>query len=418
MTPGRRKLQTSPSRTSATDGRRRTRVFMPRRRNVEIAEQAGQIIIAGVDGGSLSAEERAWFKRIHPGGIILFRRNIERASQVAALLREADRIGATPLFRCIDLEGGLVDRLRDLIHPMPSAAAVFATGKRNLYRQHGLLIAREARALGFNTVFAPVLDLALPESAPVMRTRVVSAAPWRVIDYARGFLAGMKMEEILGCGKHFPGLGGGQVDSHQTMPVIHRQTRLMWRTDLAPWLAVAGSLPFAMVAHASYPWDGRDPAPATVSRYWVTNVLRRQVRFKGIILSDDMEMGGILSQMSIEEAVVQAVLAGVQMIEICRDPSLVMRAYEAIVKEAERSRAFRNCVAAAWRKIYRSKKKWLRPTRRQDLSVSRLERLCSDVRKFAAQVGEAPVHSAADPERWRESRTLGDVNASEMPGEA
>ena len=110
------------------------------------------------------------------------------------------------------------------------------------------------------------------------------------------------------------------------MPVIHRQTRLMWRTDLAPWLALASRLPFAMVAHASYPWPGRDTAPATVSRYWVTNVLRRQIRFKGIILSDDMEMGGILSQMPIEDAVIQALLAGIQMIEICRDPALIQRA--------------------------------------------------------------------------------------------
>jgi len=409
MTSGRTKAKKSASKSPSANGRRRNRVFMPRRRNMELAEQAGQILIAGVESTALSGEERAWLDRIRPGGIILFRRNIDQATQVASLLREADRIGSTPLFRCIDLEGGLVDRLRDLIHPMPSAAAVFATGKRHLYRQHGLLIAREARALGFNTVFAPVLDLALPESAAVMRTRVVSAAPWRVIDYARCFLAGVKMEEILPCGKHFPGLGGGQVDSHQSMPVIHRQTRLMWRTDLAPWLAVAGSLPFAMVAHASYPWPGRDPATATVSRYWVTNVLRRQVRFKGIILSDDMEMGGILSQMSIEEAVVQALLAGIQMIEICRDPSLVMRAYDAIIREAESSRAFRDCVASAWRKIYRSKKKWLGPRRRQNLSASRIDRLCNEIRKFAAQVGEAPIHSAPDPESWKGPASGGSV---------
>src|SRR5581483_3883598 len=112
-----------------------------------------------------------------------------------------------------------------------------------------------------------------------------------------------------------------------------------------------------------YPWPDRDSATATVSRYWVTNVLRRQIRFKGIILSDDMEMGGILSQMSIEDAAVQALLAGIQMIEICRDPVLIQRAYEAILKEAERSRAFRDIVASAWRKIYRSKKRWLRPSR-------------------------------------------------------
>ncbi len=177
---------------------------MPRRRNVELAEQAGQILIAGVSGTSLSAEERAWLARIRPGGIILFRRNVEQVPQVASLLREADRIGTTPLLRAIDLEGGLVDRLRDLIHPMPSAAAVFATGKRILCRQHGWLIAREARILGFNTVFAPVLDLALRESASVLRTRAVSMEPGRVIEYARYFLTGLQMEDILGCGKALP----------------------------------------------------------------------------------------------------------------------------------------------------------------------------------------------------------------------
>jgi beta-N-acetylhexosaminidase len=401
MSPRRTQNQPSAQEPSSSNGRRQPRVFMPRRRNVQLAEQAGQVLIAGLGGASLSAEERTWLERIRPGGVILFRRNIESAVQVASLLSEAGHLSTAPLFRGIDLEGGLVDRLRDLVYPMPSPAAVFATGKRNLYRQHGWLIAREARALGCNTVFAPVLDLALPESASVLRTRAVSAEPGRVIDYVRAFLAGMKNEEILACGKHFPGLGGGQVDSHQSMPVIHRQTRLMWRSDLAPWLALASRLPFAMVAHASYPWPGRDDAPATVSRYWVTNVLRRQIRFRGIILSDDMEMGGILSRMSIEEAAVQALLAGIQMIEICRDPALIQRAYEAILKEAERSRAFRDVVASAWRKVYRSKKRWLRPTRRQNLSDTRIQRLCEDVKQFAALVGETPATSAPDPERWK-----------------
>jgi beta-N-acetylhexosaminidase len=245
-----------------------------------------------------------------------------------------------------------------------------------------------------------VLDLALPESTAVMRTRAVAAEPWRVIDYARYFLSGLAMEDVLGCGKHFPGLGGANLDSHQDTPVIRRQTRMMWRTDLAPWLAVAGKLPFAMVAHASYPWPGRDSAVATVSRYWVTNVLRRQVRFKGIIVSDDMEMGGILSQMPLEEAVVKAVLAGIQMIPICRDPELIERAYETILRESERSVAFSEAVAAAWRKIYRSKKRWLQPVRRHTPSEDRLNRLCEEVKAFGREIAEAPVQSA-DPERWR-----------------
>jgi beta-N-acetylhexosaminidase len=383
-----------------SDGRRGSRVFMPRRRHVQLAEQAGQILIVGLQSTSLTAGEQAWIRRIRPGGVILFRRNIEEAGQVMTLLREVDRLGTVPFFRCVDEEGGLVDRFRDVIHPLPSAAAVFATGRRHLYRRHGALIAREARALGFNTVFAPVLDLALPESTAVMRTRAVAAEPWRVIDYARYFLSGLAMEEILGCGKHFPGLGGATSDSHQATPVIRRQTRMMWRTDLAPWLAVSGKLPFAMVAHASYPWPGRDAVVATISRYWVTNVLRRQVRFRGVIVSDDMEMGGILSQMPLEEAVVKAVLAGIQMIPICRDPGLIEQAYETLLREGERSAAFAEAVASAWRKIYRSKKRWLQPVRRHTPSEDRLNRLCEEVKAFAKEIAEAPVQSA-DPERWR-----------------
>jgi len=384
----------------ASDGRRGARVFMPRRRHVQLAEQAGQMLIVGLQSDSLTAAEQTWMKRIRPGGVVLFRRNIEQAGQVTTLLRDADRLVSVPLFRCVDEEGGLVDRFRDLIHPLPSASAVFATGRRHLYRRHGTLIAREARVLGFNTVFAPVLDLALPESTAVMRSRAVAAEPWRVIDYARYFLSGLALEDVLGCGKHFPGLGGTTADSHQDTPVIRRQTRMMWRTDLAPWLAVSGKLPFAMVAHASYPWPGRDAAVATVSRYWVTNVLRRQVRFKGIIVSDDMEMGGILSQMPIEEAVVKAVLAGIQMIPICRDPGLIERAYETLLREGERSAAFAEAVASAWRKIYRSKKRWLQPVRRHTPSEERLNRICEEVKAFAEEIREAPVHSA-DPERWR-----------------
>ncbi len=100
---------------------------------MNLRQQVGQLIIAGVEGPELTALERAWLKLVRPGGVILFRRNIEQAAQVTALLREATEIAGAPLFRCVDLEGGLVDRLRDLIAPMPSAAAVFATGKRAIF---------------------------------------------------------------------------------------------------------------------------------------------------------------------------------------------------------------------------------------------------------------------------------------------
>jgi len=352
---------------------------------MNLREQIGQLMIVGVDGLELSPLECAWIKLIGPAGVILFRRNIEEPSQVTALLREATEAAGAPLFRCVDLEGGLVDRLRDLIAPMPSAAAVFATGKVTNFTRHGRLIAREVKALGFNTTFAPVLDLALPASTAVMRTRAVSANPDDVIAYAGAFLAGLNAEAILGCGKHFPGLGGGMLDSHHATPRIDRTWHQLWTEDLAPFRALAAKLPLIMVAHAAYP-ETAEPNPASISRYWISTILKKRIGFLGLVLSDDMEMGGILAHCSIEEAAVQAVLAGTDLIEICRDPALILRAYEALLTEAERSPAFRKRVASSSRRVTESKHRLLDAKMPRPPSPAQIGNLREAVKKFAGEV--------------------------------
>lgn len=312
-----------------------------------LRRQIGQLLIVGLEGPELTSIERAWLKLIRPGGVILFRRNIEEAGQTIHLLREVTEIIGKQCFRCVDIEGGLVDRLRDTIAPMPSPAEVFATRKTAIFRKHGRLIAREARSLGFNTVFAPVLDLALPISADVMRSRVVSAEPTEVTAYASAFLQGFAAESIIGCGKHFPGLGGGNLDSHHSMPVIRRSWEVMWNEDLAPFRALKSRLPMIMVAHAAYPRASESKAPASISPFWITKVLRRKIGYKGLIISDDMEMGGILSQRTIEDASVEAIAAGIDILEICNNPALTIQAFEALLSEAEYSPSFRQRVQLA-----------------------------------------------------------------------
>jgi beta-N-acetylhexosaminidase len=316
-----------------------------------LRQQVGQLIIAGLEGPELTATERAWLKLIRPGGVILFRRNIEVARQTNQLLREATKIADGPFFRCVDLEGGLVDRLRDLLTHMPAPAAVYATGKPALFKMHGRLIALEARSLGFNTVFAPVLDLALPTSSSVMRTRAVSAEPTEVTNYAASFLQGLSALKILGCGKHFPGLGGGNLDSHHAMPVINRSWEQMWRQDIAPFRSLSAQLPMIMIAHAAYPKASKQRTPASISPFWITKVLRRKLGYAGLIISDDMEMGGILTQRSMEEAAVEAIAAGTDLLEICKSPALVLRAYEALLSEAEHSPSFRSRIQQAARRV-------------------------------------------------------------------
>jgi beta-N-acetylhexosaminidase len=352
---------------------------------MNLHEQVGQLIIAGVEGAELSASDRTWMKAIRPGGIILFRRNIEQPAQIASLFREATQLSGTPLFRCVDLEGGQVDRLRDLIAPMPSPTAVFATGKAANFVKHGRLIAHEARLLGFNVTLAPVLDLALPTSAAIMQTRVVSPTPSDVIAYASAFTQGLNSEGILGCGKHFPGLGGGTLDSHKATPLITRTWNELWTQDIAVFRALASKLPLMMVSHAAYP-KSRSRTPASISPYWISTFLKKRIRFRGLVLSDDMEMGGILTQTSIEDAAVKAVLAGTDLVEICRNPSLILRAYEAMLAEAERSQTFRRRVQSSCRRITKFKLQRLNPRLPRVASPEQIEKARTAVKQFSGEI--------------------------------
>jgi beta-N-acetylhexosaminidase len=358
-----------------------------------LRKQVGMLLIAGLEGTALNALERSWLKVIQPGGVILFRRNIEEAGQTYRLLAEIDSLSALPLFRCVDLEGGVVDRLRDLIAPIPSLAAVAASSKRSNFLKHGKLIGREARALGFNVVLAPVLDLALPESQRVMGTRTFFADPQKVIAYADAFLDGLEAAGILGCGKHFPGLGGGTLDSHHATPVIDRSVEDLWTCDLLPYRTLKSRLPMVMVSHASYP-QSDDDQPASVSSYWITDVLKKRIGYHGLVVSDDMEMGGILTQTSIEEAAVLAVAAGTHLIEICKDPALLLRAYEALLSEAERSEAFRRKVESACRKIDLARRAIAATLPDKPPTRLQIERLRGEIAAFRERLPE-PERKAA-----------------------
>jgi beta-N-acetylhexosaminidase len=388
-----------------------------------LRKDVGQLLIVGLAGPDLDPSERAWLKLIAPAGVILFRRNVESAVQTHALLSELSSelgsglgsVAAEPLFRCVDVEGGLVDRLRDTIAPMPAPAAVaqasIQTGDPQLSVQHGRLIGRELRLLGFNVTFAPVLDLRSEASAEVMRTRVAASTPEGVIAYARAFLQGLEREHILGCGKHFPGLGGGTLDSHHATPRIDRTWKQLWSEDVLPFRKLHSVLPFIMVSHAVYPVAGNEKPPeqalpASISPFWIRRVLQSKIGYRSLVVSDDMEMGGILHHASIEEAAIAAIRAGTHLIEICKDPALILRAYEALLREAESSRIFRQIVQGAAAKVRESKRQLLgrdkltKPPSRLDVQAMREE-----VERFSSQVHAQAVATA----NARRAHAMGDT---------
>jgi beta-N-acetylhexosaminidase len=342
----------------------------------------------GFAGTDISARLRSMLGTLQPGGIILFKRNVEEAAQIHALLRHSQQAAATPMFLCVDMEGGTVDRFRDVIVPVPSVAEVAATNSKKLLRSHGRLIGEEVRALGFNTDFAPCIDLGFPVSRKVLGSRTASASPKETIRYAREFLHGLRDAKVIGCGKHFPGLGEGNLDSHFDLPSIAKEWRRLWNEDLLPYRQLRRDLPMVMVAHASYPHVTGDRLPASLSKKWINDILRKKIGFRGLIVSDDMEMGGVLAAAPIGEAAVQTLLAGSDLMLVCHKEENVWRAYEAVYTLAERDRRFAKLIVERAKRVLEFKKKSSamrvhsapRPTPRT------VDRLCRRIWEFAEEV--------------------------------
>jgi beta-N-acetylhexosaminidase len=331
--------------------------IVSRTTTADVRAQAGQLLIMGFTATEPTAQLRELLRRLQPGGVALFARNVKQPRQTWELLRECRAQSSTPLFLAVDLEGGTVDRFRHLLGPSPAAADVYSSGDRRLFRKHGRVIGEAVRGLGFNLDFAPVLDLAFEASRSALGSRAVSADPREVVRYGREFLAGLGQAGVLGCGKHFPGLGEGRLDSHHHLPLIEKSWKKLWAEDLAPYRGLRSRLPMVMVCHAAYPAVTRQAIPASLSEKWITEVLRQKVGYRGLILSDDLDMGGVLAAAPIEEAAVATLRAGADMYLVCQKEENVVRAYEAVVREAERDRTFARRVAAVSRRVLTFKTK-------------------------------------------------------------
>jgi len=375
---------------------------MARKTTTDRNEEIGQLLVVGFDGTGMSPRLASLLTRVQPAGVILFARNIKSPEQTWQLLRECQKVVASPLFTCVDLEGGDVDRFRAVLGPTPSAAEVFATGDRRLFRKHGELIGENCRVLGFNVNFAPVLDLAFEASRSVMSTRAVSANPVEAMNYAKEFLAGVGSTKVLGCGKHFPGLGEGTLDSHHELPVIDKSLKGLWAQDLVPYRMLRRQLPMVMVSHAAYPQVTRDRTPASLSKVWITDILRKRIGFRNLIVSDDLEMGGVLSAAPIGEAAVDFIRAGGDLCLVCHREDYVIQAQEALAKTAERDSKFARRVAESARRVRAFKRTNAAMLRKGKLpSASTIERLTRRLWEFGEQVRLEPFSREADKRRAR-----------------
>ncbi len=324
-----------------------------------IKRKAGRLLFIGFPGTRLDHGTRKLFNEVQPGGVVLFGRNIESAEQVALLTAQISDAVEHPVLIGVDQEGGLVDRFRDICEPMPSAKAVRNAGQSELAKKFGSLSARALRLLGFNINFAPVLDLSGDNKDNGLRGRTFGASASTVSRLAGAYLDGLQEGRIIGCGKHFPGLGGSTVDSHRRLPIVTHSWDEIFERDLVPFMDLMFHRPgerlySVMVSHGAFPevseflqvWfrrtgqlppiEGLHQLPATISGNVVMRLLRQALKFEGLVITDDMEMGAVVQTLTVAQASLQAVQAGSDMVLICEQAANFVAARDAIALAVEK----------------------------------------------------------------------------------
>jgi beta-N-acetylhexosaminidase len=281
------------------------------------------------------------------GGTILFRRNIESLEQLIALNSEILGRGKASLLG-VDEEGGRVRRLRGITSDLPAMAQLGACDDPDLSYRMGALLGRELAALGFSIDFAPILDVHTNADNPVIGDRAFATTADQVIRTALPFARGLQSMGVAACGKHFPGHGDTDTDSHLALPILDHDAQRMADVELAPFRAAATTdLAAIMTAHVLVPvWN--DEHPSTLDKK-ALDILRQQYRYPGLIISDDLEMAAVAERYSMREAVTLGVEAGVDLFLVCKRRDRVEEALETLIELAESPQHGRLIAAAAQR---------------------------------------------------------------------
>jgi beta-N-acetylhexosaminidase len=339
-----------------------------------LESRAGRLLFVGLPVTRLDRYWREFLREVRPGGVIIFGRNVESAEQVALLNAQIRDAAGREVLIGVDQEGGLVDRFRDICEPMPSAKAVRSAGRADLAEKFGVLSARALRLMGFNINFAPVLDLSGDNDDNGLRARTFGQQPETVSMLAGAYLEGLQRGQVIGCGKHFPGLGGSKVDSHRNLPVVTHTWQEIFQRDLVPFMDLMFHRPgerlrSVMVSHAAFPdvseflqdlfrQEGDAPTiqglhefPATISGNVTTRLLRLILKFDGLVITDDMEMGAVVQTLTVPEACLRAVEAGSDMVLICEHESNVVAARDELARAVREQRLSARALAAAERRM-------------------------------------------------------------------
>lgn len=332
----------------------------------------GQLIITGIKGTTLLPEEKEFIESCDIGGVILFSHNYESPAQLAELINtiQVNR-SEYPLFIAVDHEGGRVMRFKEPFTQFPTMADLALTNSPKLCFEVAKIMSEELTACGVNINLAPVCDVLTNSNNKVIGDRAFSSSPEEVSKYVSAMIRGFKTHKIIPCAKHFPGHGCTTKDSHYDLPIVKKSIDELWECEFIPFeKAVRARVDFVMMAHLIV--DGIDQeTPCSLSSK-AYQLLREGFKYKGLIITDDMQMKAIADRYSTEEAAVMAVAAGADIIEY-RDMEEAQKAYEGLKEAIKTKKLKNNSIQEKLERVEAVKKEYLkdyRPSYIPDISKS------------------------------------------------
>ena len=317
--------------------------------------------MAGFDGLQVPVELRAIAREFGLGGVILFVRNIDEPGQVAELCYEAARLAPDlPLWVSVDQEGGRVARLKAPFTEWPPMAALGRSGDLRLAARFARALASELRAVGVTLDYTPVLDVLTNSRNPVIGDRALAGKAEEVARFGAVIIRTLQSEGIAACGKHFPGHGDTSTDSHLELPLVEHPIERLRDVEFKPFkAAIEADVATIMTAHVFMPALDEE-RPATLSARVVSGLLREELKFEGVILSDDLEMTAITRTYPVPSAAALAIEAGCDGVLICSgDHNVQASALEALIHAVEEERLRPARVEDALKRQQRAKERFL-----------------------------------------------------------
>ncbi len=336
--------------------------------------ELGELFIIGFKEKDVSDSLRSKISEYCFGGVILFSRNLVSFEQWRRLTDDLQTIRSEPIFIAIDEEGGSVSRMPIDEYTLPGARAIAETGESQTVYECAQTVGAALSYLGCNVNFAPVLDVNVNPLNPGIGIRSYGEDTVNVAKFGASFIDGMNDNRILCCAKHFPGKGDIIRDSHKELPVCESSKEAMESVHIFPFRkAIERKVPFVMTSHAVYPVFDQEKLPGTFSKNILQKYLREKLKFTGLIVSDDLEMGALESFGHMGERAYRAIMAGCDLILICHDENKQKSAYEYLQNKLSTDQLFKKRCIESYERIIEMKRKLV--SSKTDFNLENLKEL-------------------------------------------